>query len=84
MPSGSSQSSVCGIHAFDHGLDLVGQIAIDLAVVVADVVQQIGVVVAQIRQKRLLEAADIADRHVIEIALGAGEDHADLLGIGQR
>src|SRR5690606_37354131 len=41
--------------------------------------EQRSVFATQRRQHRLLEVADLADRNAVEIAIGAGKDHRNLL-----
>src|SRR3954466_2979862 len=68
---------------FDHRLQLGGTVVGEIAAV-ADRVEDLDVLAAQQRQQTVLERAHLVDRQRIEIAVGAGPDHADLLFHLQR
>src|SRR3954449_9630380 len=68
---------------FDHRLQLGGGVVGEIAAV-ADRVEDLDVLAAQQRQQTVLERAHLVDRQRIEIAVGAGPDHADLLFHLQR
>src|SRR5438552_16339769 len=59
-------------------LELVLGRARELAVL-ADGVEDVGALALELGAVALLEARDVVDRHAIEIAAHAGEDHRDLL-----
>src|SRR5690606_41662108 len=68
----------------DLGLELGAQI-VRQRLFLADAVENFLADRAQMRQQALLEAADIGDGELVEIAVDAGEDHRDLLfGLERR
>src|SRR5262245_29862862 len=69
--------------AFDHRLELGGGIVREVAAV-TDRVEDIGILAAPERQQPVLERANLVERKRIQIAVGAGPDHADLLFHLQR
>src|SRR5437879_2136503 len=69
--------------SLDHRLQLGGGIVAEIAAI-ADRVQNFDVLAAQQRQQAVFEPAHLADRERIEIAIGTGPDHADLLFHLQR
>jgi len=68
---------------FDHAPQLAGEIVGEIAAI-TDAVEDLDVLAAQQRQQAVLEGADLAERQRVEIAVGAGPDHADLLFHLQR
>src|SRR4051794_18330730 len=81
QPNGRSSKRLG--ESLDHGLQLGGGIVAEIAGF-ADRVQNLDVLAAQQRQQAVLEAAHLVDRERVEIAVGAGPDHADLLFHLQR
>src|SRR5262245_53653107 len=69
--------------ALDHRLQLRGGVVRQIAAV-ADRVEDVGVLAAQKRQQAVLERAHLVERERIEITVGAGPDHANLLFHLQR
>src|SRR5229473_6210779 len=67
----------------DRALELGGGVVREIAAV-ADGVEDVDVLAAQQRQQAVLEGAHLGDRKRVEIAVGAGPDHADLLFHLQR
>ena len=67
-----------------HDVRLVLQITVDVAVVLGDVGQKVLMVRANVVQQTVLEPLDVRDRHLVEIAVHAGEDDEDDLGVGAQ
>src|SRR5882724_367805 len=67
----------------DHGLQFGGGVVAEVAGV-ADRVENVDMLAAQQRQQPVLEGAHLVERQRIEIAVGTGPDHADLLFHLQR
>src|SRR5882724_622421 len=67
----------------DHALQLGGGVVAEIATV-ADGVENVDVLAAQQRQQAILEGAHLVERKRVEIAVGAGPDHHDLLFHLQR
>src|ERR1700738_2810274 len=67
----------------DHRLELGGGVVAEIAGI-SDGVEDINVLAAKQRQQTVLEAANLADRNAVEIAVDAGIDHHDLFLHFQR
>src|SRR3974390_723678 len=67
----------------DHRLQLAGGVVREIAGL-ADAVEDVDILAAQERQQAVLESAHLVERERVEIAVGAGPDHADLLFHLQR
>src|SRR6185503_6495817 len=80
--NGKSSSKRLG-EAFDCALQLAGEIVGEIAAV-TNAVEDLDVLAAQQRQQAVFEGANLVERERIEIAVGAGPDHADLLFHLQR
>src|SRR5665213_596064 len=68
---------------FDRRFQLGGGVIRKIAAL-ADGIEDVGILAAQQRQQAVLEGAYLVERKRIEIAVGAGPDHADLLFHLQR
>src|SRR3954469_12147316 len=68
---------------FDHALQLAGEIVGEIAAV-TDAVEDLDVLATQQRQQAVFEGTNLAERKRVEIAVGAGPDHANLLFHLQR
>src|SRR5262245_38363419 len=75
--NGKSSRKRLGV-TFDDALQLAGEIVGEIAAV-TNAVEDLDVLAAQQRQQAILERAHLVERKRIEIAVGAGPDHADLL-----
>src|SRR5205823_8478518 len=81
-PAMTALSKRLGV-TFDHTLQLATEIVGEIAAV-TNAVEDLDVLAAQQRQQAILESTHLVDRERIEIAVGAGPDHADLLFHLQR
>src|SRR5260370_31440889 len=81
-PAMTALSKRLGV-TFDHALQLPGEIVGEIAAV-TNAVEDLDVLATQQRQQTVFESAHLVERQRIEIAVGTGPDHADLLFHLQR